>query len=183
MAKKTTPTTVYNGKFIQMKSRNGWEYASRTKATGIVGIVAVTDAGELLLIEQFRPPVNQTVIEIPAGLAGDTAGSETEALLVAARRELLEETGYTARRWKQLAVGVPSAGICDEVITLFLATGLKKTADAAGDESEDITTHLVPVAKVEAFIKRQQRKGKTVDLKVYAALNWAAQAGKASAAK
>lgn len=173
MPKSTSPKTVYPGKFIQMKSRNGWEYASRTKATGIVGIVAVTDNNELLLIEQFRPPVNQIVIEIPAGLAGDTKGSEGETLLAAAKRELLEETGYTARRWKQVAVGVPSAGICDEVITLFLATGLKKVAEAAGDASEDITTHLVPVAKVDAFIKRQLRKGKTVDLKVYSALYWA----------
>jgi ADP-ribose pyrophosphatase len=173
MAKQKPLAIVYAGKFIQMKSRNGWEYASRTKATGIVGIVAVTDDGELLLIEQFRPPVNQIVIEIPAGLAGDTASSEGEALLTAAKRELLEETGYTARRWKQLAVGVPSAGICDEVITLFLATGLKKVAEADGDGSEQIISHLVPVAKVEAFIKRQQRQGKTVDLKVYSSLYWA----------
>ena len=175
MATKKKPTVVYDGKFIRMLSRNGWEYASRKNLSGIVGIVAVTDAKELLLIEQFRPPVNATVIEIPAGLAGDIAGSEGEPLARAAKRELLEETGYTAKRMKQVAIGVPSAGICDEVITMFLATGLKKTGEPHGDGSEQITTHLVPVAKVEAWIKRQLRKGKQVDLKVYSALYWAAE--------
>ena len=167
------PKIVYDGKFIRMASRNGWEYATRKKATGIVGIIGVTDAGELLLIEQHRPPVDATVIEIPAGLAGDVSGSEGESLKIAAKRELLEETGYTARSLKQVAVGVPSAGICDEVITLFLATGLRKTGDGHGDGSEQITTHLVPVEKVESWIKRQLKAGKLVDLKVYSALYWA----------
>jgi len=166
------PTVVYDGKFIRMVNRGGWEYASRKNLSGIVGIVAVTDAGELLLIEQFRPPINKNVIEIPAGLAGDIKGSENEALALAARRELLEETGYTAKRMKQLAVGVPSAGVCDEIITMFLATGLKKQGAAHGDGGEEITQHLVPLAKVEAWLNRQQREGKQVDLKVYSALYW-----------
>lgn len=170
---KQKPLVLHDGKFIRMMSTNGWEYASRKNASGIVGIVAVTDAGELVLVEQFRPPVGKTVIELPAGLAGDIAGSEDEALLVAAKRELLEETGYTAKRFKQVAVGVPSAGICDEVITLFLATGLKKVNEGGGDGTENITTHLVPVDKVEAWVKRQIKAGKTVDLKVYSALYWA----------
>jgi ADP-ribose pyrophosphatase len=169
------PITVYDGKFVRMVSRNGWEYASRKNLSGIVGIIAVTDENELILIEQFRPPIGKVVIEIPAGLAGDARGSEDEALAKAARRELLEETGYTARGMKKVAFGVPSAGICDEVITIFLATGLKKTADAHGDGSEQITTRLVPVDKVESWIKRQQKAGKQVDLKVYAALYWASR--------
>lgn len=169
------PKVVYDGKFVRMVSRDGWEYASRKNLSGIVGIIAITDDDELLLIEQFRPPVNTTVIEIPAGLAGDIAGSESESLAIAAKRELLEETGYTAKRMKQVAVGVPSPGICDEVLTLFLATGLKKTGEAHGDGSEQITTHLVPVDKVEAWVKRQLKAGKQIDLKVYSALYWAAQ--------
>src|SRR5688500_9103751 len=104
MAKKTTPTVVYNGKFIQMKSRDGWAHARGTKPTGVVAVVAGADAGELVMGELSRPQVNQVVIEIPAGLAGDTKGSKSEALLTAAKRELLEDTGYTARSWKQVAV-------------------------------------------------------------------------------
>jgi len=169
------PKVVYDGKFVRMLSNNGWEYASRKNLSGIVGIIAVTDKKELLLIEQFRPPVGKIVIEIPAGLAGDIKGSEDEALVKAARRELLEETGYTARTFKRVASGVPSAGICDEVITLFFARGLKFTGESHGDGSEQITTHLVPVAKVEAWINKQRKAGKEVDLKVYSALYWAAK--------
>jgi ADP-ribose pyrophosphatase len=175
MAKSNKPTTVYDGKFIRMVSRGGWEYATRPKISGIVGIIAVTDAGELILIEQHRPPLNATVIEIPAGLAGDVAGSEREPLVEAAKRELLEETGYRAKRMKQVAAGASSAGITDEIITLFLAVGLKKIEEAKGDGDEQITTRLVPLDKVEGWLKRQQRAGKQVDLKVYAALHFAQQ--------
>jgi ADP-ribose pyrophosphatase len=170
---KTRPQVKYDGKFVRMVSRGGWEYASRKNLSGIVGIVGVTDAGELLLIEQYRPPLGKVVIEIPAGLAGDIEGSENEPLAVAARRELLEETGYRARRLKQIATGASSAGITDELITLFLATGLQKVQENHGDSTEQITTRLVPVEKVEAWLKRQVKAGKAVDLKVYAALYWA----------
>ena len=71
------------------------------KATGVVAIVAVTPACELILTEQFRRSVNRRVIDLPAGLSGD--GPESEELVTAARRELIEETGYEARRLKLLA--------------------------------------------------------------------------------
>lgn len=175
MAKSSKPKTVYDGKFIRMVSRGGWEYVTRPKTTGIVGIIAVTDADELILIEQHRPPMNATVIEIPAGLAGDMVGSEGEPLVEAAKRELREETGYVPRRMKQVAAGASSAGITDELITLFLATGVKKIAEATGDGGEEITTRLVPLDKVDGWLKRQQRAGKQVDLKVYGALHFARQ--------
>ena len=152
-------------------SRGGYEFASRRKLSGIVAIVAVTTDGKLILIEQFRPPVGKRVIEIPAGLAGDVAGHEKEPLAKAAQRELLEETGYEARSMKAVAEGPPSAGICDEVITMFVAKGLKRIGDAEGDGSEDITVHEVPLARVAAFLKKKVREGCTVDLKVYAALH------------
>lgn len=164
---------VYRGKHLQMCSRRQWEYAHRPRISGIVGIVAVTDADELILIRQFRPPLDADVIEIPAGLAGDIAGSENEALADAARRELEEETGYRARKMKPLSYGASSAGICDEIIHLFLASGLEKVSDGHGDGSEQITTHLVPLEKVQGWLKRQQKAGAQVDLKVFAALHFA----------
>src|SRR4051812_47048578 len=137
--RSTKPKTLYDGKHIRLVTRGSYEYVTRTKLSGIVGIVAVTDEGKLLLIEQFRPPMNARVIEIPAGLAGDEAGHEAEELAVAARRELLEETGYAARVMKPVGEGPPSAGISDEVITMFVARGLKRLGEAEGDGSEDIT--------------------------------------------
>ena len=84
------------GRHLRLVSRGRWEYVERPKVTGIVIIVAVTRENNVVLVEQNRPPVGGRVIELPAGLAGDIAGSESEAMEEAARRELLEETGVVA---------------------------------------------------------------------------------------
>ncbi|HPC57538.1 MAG TPA: DNA mismatch repair protein MutT, partial [Kiritimatiellia bacterium] len=60
--------------------RNGWEFVERPKISGIVVIVGTTRFGGLVLVTQWREPVGAPVVEWPAGLAGDLAGSETEAL-------------------------------------------------------------------------------------------------------
>jgi ADP-ribose pyrophosphatase len=104
-----TPIILADGKYLRFVRRSGWEYVERRGITGIVGIVAVTDEGKLLLVEQYRTPVNKRVIEIPAGLVGDEAGKEAESLLSAARRELQEETGYYAGNLLPLASGPSSA--------------------------------------------------------------------------
>jgi ADP-ribose pyrophosphatase len=177
MQPTTEPKKVlYDGKHIRLVSVGRWEFAERKKVTGIVGIVAVTDDGKLLLIEQYRAPVGKVVIEIPAGLAGDVEGQELEELATAARRELMEETGYEAAEMTYLADGAASAGITDEVITLFRATGVKKTGSGEGDGSEQITTHLVPVEEAFQWLDTQRRAGKIVDLKVYGALYFAQNA-------
>lgn len=167
---------VYAGKHLQLCVRGTWEYAHRPRITGIVGIVAVTSSNEIIVIRQFRPALGCEVIEIPAGLAGDIEGSEDEELVSAARRELLEETGYAARSMKPLTYGASSAGMTDEIIHLFLATGLSKVANPPRDSSEQITAHRVPLRNAEAWIKRQQRTGIQVDLKVFAALHFARRA-------
>ena len=172
------PEVVADAKHIQLVRQGKWEYARRKGVSGIVAIVAVTDEGKLVLVEQDRPPVGKRVIELPAGLAGDEKGHEQEDLADAARRELLEETGYSARQMKRVAGGAASAGMTDEVITLFVATGLKKTGDAKGDGSEDITVHEVAVGDVTAWLDARTREGKLVDLKVYAGLYFADAAGR-----
>jgi ADP-ribose pyrophosphatase len=161
---------VWKGRHVEMAVRGGWEFARRPGVTGIVGIVAVTDRGQLVLVEQYRPPLDARVIELPAGLSGDTAITRGENLSTAARRELLEETGYAARRLRRLCSGTSSSGICDEVLTLFLATGLSKRGPGGGDATEKIVVHEVPLARVESWLRRQAKRGVLVDLKVYAAL-------------
>jgi len=161
---------LYDGRYSRMVRREGWEFVQRKGVSGIVGIVAVTDEGKILLVEQYRPPVGSRVIEIPAGLVGDVEGSEDEPLAEAARRELEEETGYRAAEMEHLADGTASAGLTDEIITLFRARGLTKMGGGGGDEQEDIEVHAVAVGDVMRFLEERKKRGVLVDLKVYAAM-------------
>lgn len=161
---------VYEGRHIRVVKRGRWEFVERRNVCGIVGIIAVTAENKMLLIEQYRPPVNARVIEIPAGLAGDSAEHANEPLENAAHRELLEETGYEAAKITRLSAGTSSAGITSEIITMFLAEGLKRVGPVAGDGHEDITLHEVPVDQVHSWLHAQRARGAAVDFKVYAAL-------------
>ena len=69
-------TTICAGRHLTLRSINGWEYVERNRVSGIVAVQAITEERKLLLVEQFRAPVNRRVIEIPAGLAGDIEGDE-----------------------------------------------------------------------------------------------------------
>ena len=160
-------TTVYKGRHLSMLDRDGWEYAVRNTPRPVVGVVALTNRGDVVLVEQYRPPVERTVIEIPAGLCGDIAGNEDEALLEAAKRELLEETGYAAERWTELLNGYSSAGLTNESMTLFLAQGLKRAGAGGGDDSENITIHEVPLDEVLPWLRKRQAE---IDLKLLAGL-------------
>lgn len=157
------------GKFIRLVSADGWEYAERRNVTGIVTIAAEID-GRILLVEQYRPPLQANVIELPAGLAGDVPDSADEELLLAARRELEEETGYHARHWEQAFEGPLSAGMTTEVVTFFRASGLERVGKGGGEGSEAITVHEIPISEAPAWLKRQGQAGKLVDPKVYAGL-------------
>ena len=162
-----------DAKYLRLVRANGWEYVQRKNITGIVGIIAVTNDGKLILVEQFRPPVGKNVIEIPAGLSGDTPSSRGEDLRLAASRELEEETGYRAAKMTQVASGTASAGLCDEIITLFRAEDLQKISNGGGDETESITVHEIPIDEVEQWLEQQLAQDKLVDLKVYSALYFA----------
>jgi len=161
---------LFPGKHLHLKTKSHWEYVERTKASGIVAILPITNQNEIILVEQFRIPVGKRVIEIPAGLAGDVEGEEAEEMANAARRELLEETGYEAETMDFLTEGPPSAGLSTEIVTFFQARGLKKVGSGGGDGTENIQAHLVPLAKFDAWIDAKRRDGCLVDYKVYAAL-------------
>lgn len=166
----TAEGTVWEGRHLRFIKRGGWECVERTKASGIVGVLAVTPEAGVLLVEQFRPPVGRRVIELPAGLAGDIEGAEGEALAEAARRELVEETGYDAGRMEWLGEGPASAGLCDEIITFFRAHELRRVADGGGDADEEIRVHEVPLVDLRRWCGERRREGCLVDYKVHAAL-------------
>lgn len=159
------------GRFLAtIRTPGGWEYATRVNAKGCVAVLAITDDQHVLLTEQFRPPVGRPVIELPAGLAGDIPLQEDEPLLVAAKRELKEETGYEAKHWSMLLEGTSSAGLTDEVATLFLARGLLKVGEGGGVDGENIRIHRVPERDVVSWCRDRQAEGKGVDFKIFAAL-------------
>ena len=169
------------GRFARFVRRDGWEFVERTHTSGIVIIVALTTHDALILVEQHRPPVGCRVVELPAGLAGDLAGHEDEPLVAAARRELLEETGFDAPRFEPLAVGPLSAGLTTEIVTVFGARDAVRVAPGGGDDSEDIAVFTVPLADVPRWLADRERAGSLVDPKVYAALWFAARLGEGGA--
>ena len=161
------------GRYFRFVLDGHWEYLEPTKFSGVVLIAPVTDDGKIVLIEQYRIPARANVIEIPAGLVGDHDGNEDEDILVAAHRELLEETGYEAASMEVITEGAPSAGSNTIIITMLLATGLKKTGPGGGDDSENIIVHEIPLPDAPAWIENQRQQGKIVDLKTWAGLFFA----------
>ena len=161
----------YQGRYLGLVEEQGWEYATRTNASAVAVIIAVTDQAELVLVEQHRIPVQGPVLELPAGLVGDQDDPH-EDIGVAARRELLEETGYVAGRLERILECPSSAGMCDELITFFLARQLRRTGPGGGDASENILVHTVPLQGIDRWLAERLACGVYLDPKIYAALYW-----------
>lgn len=162
-----------SGKFLRLIEQGGWEYTERLGSSGVVVIVPLTEAKELVLVEQFRHALNARVLELPAGLVGDKEEFVGEAFESAALRELEEETGFLATKLELLTSGPSAAGSSNTLIHFYLATGLKKTGPGGGDEHEDIQVHVVPLDEVEAFSKVQEAKGCLLDAKLFTGLYFA----------
>lgn len=161
---------LHAGRHLRLVVRNGWEFVERPGIRGIVLVVAVTPEDRLLLVEQRREPVDANVLELPAGLAGDAESPPDEPLEEAARRELVEETGWDAKAMERLTSGPPSAGVTSEVITFFRARGLSRVGAGGGVEGEAITVHEVPLAAAEELLREREAGGTLIDPKVWAGL-------------
>jgi ADP-ribose pyrophosphatase len=164
-------STLYAGRYLGLYEVDGWEFTSRQNASTVVVLIAVNDAQQLLLVEQFRPALQQSVIELPAGLVGDQDDPD-EDMLHAARRELLEETGYHSEDLEILLSCPSSSGMSDEIITFIRARHLQRRGPGGGDASENITLHEIPVTEVDQWLSDFIRAGKPVDPKIYTALYW-----------
>ena len=170
MNESSPVTLLAEGRFLRLVRRGRWEYAVRTQASGAVVLVAVTEEGKLLLVEQYRVPVGRPTLELPAGVAGDTAGAPDEALAAAAERELREETGYTAHAFEPLLTGPSGPGMVSEMVTFFRARGLTRVSAGGGEAGEGITVHEVPLTSLAGWLAAQQRAGVLVDPKIYVGL-------------
>jgi len=163
---------IYEGNFLRFLKKGEWEYIQRTHQGGrIVIVVAVTQENKVILVEQYRVPVKRKVIEFPAGLVNDEdADVSNESLAVAAKRELLEETGYKARRVVKLLEGPVSSGSSADKISMMRAYDLKKVSKGGGDDMECIVVHEVDLKKVDLWLKKMEKKGYLIEPKVYAGL-------------
>ncbi len=160
---------MHTGRFLRLIQRGRWEFVDRINAKGAAVIAALTPQRRVLLIEQYRAALDRVVIEMPAGLVGDE-GDAHEHFAVAATRELLEETGYEAAEMIEVAHGPPTPGLASELITFFLARGLRKVSAGGGTEHEDIRVVEVPLEEVDAWLQQRAKEGMLIDPKVYTGL-------------
>ena len=164
---------AWEGKWIQVLVDGPWEYVKRTRDVSAAVILAVTDAGEVVLVEQERVPIGRRCLELPAGLVGDDTPGE--AASASAERELEEETGFRAAHWNDLGEFFASPGMSAEGFRLFRATGLTRVGKGGGLEGhEDIAVHVVPLAEVPRFVAGKRAEGVAIDVKLLALLPHAA---------
>ncbi|MFT3981458.1 MAG: NUDIX hydrolase [Ferruginibacter sp.] len=109
--------------------------------------VAITEKNEVVMVEQYRHPIGETILEIPGGFI-DAHEKPAEAIA----RELLEETGYSFEEYIELGKTAANPGVLNNYTYLFLATGGKKTAEQALDANEEITMHFKPVEEVRQML-------------------------------
>ena len=161
---------VYSGNFIEVH-RDVVRLPDGTQATrdyirhpGAVAIVALTDEGSVVLERQYRYPLRRELVEIPAGKL-----DPGEAHLETGKRELLEETGYSAAQWTYLGRIHNAIGYSDEGIELWLATGLQK-GEAKLDAGEFLEVFTLPFEEALAMAN----DGRISDVKTIVGLFWTA---------
>ena len=172
---KLSSDTVYNGKLLHVykdfvKLPNGRTTTREyIKHVGAACVVAVDENGCVLIEKQFRYPFDCVVTELPAG----KLDGKDEPPLDAAKRELREETGYTAGDWKYLGAYYPSVAYTDEVIHMFLAQDLKK-GEQELDSDEFLNVEAVPFGELLQLVMDNEipdGKTQTAVLKAAAVLN------------
>ncbi|MGH3813842.1 MAG: NUDIX domain-containing protein [Pseudonocardiaceae bacterium] len=131
---------------------------------GSVAVLPLHDDTSVVMIDQYRHPLGRRIRELPAGLL-DAQGEDP---VTTARRELLEEVGYTARDWSVLVDLVPSPGFSDEAQRVFLARGLTEVGRPAGGDNEEADLDVVRLPLAEAV--RQVLAGEIVNAPTVAGL-------------
>ena len=160
---------VWQGKYITTKRRGPWEYVSRARGIGAAVILAIDD-GHVLLVEQYRVPLQARCLELPAGLVGDEIPGEDVA--TSAARELEEETGYRANTIEIIGTFASSPGMVSETFTLVRAHGLTRVSDGGGVPGEDIVVHRVALSGLADFISTKRTDGVVIDVKMLALLRF-----------
>jgi len=163
-------------RFLRLVERDGWTFVQRLNARAVVVMVPLTAERRLLFVEQFRVPLGCNAIEFPAGLVGDEPGREQEDLIEAARRELVEETGYHAATLRLVSTSATSPGMTSDLVSFLLASDLTKVGPGGGTPSENIRVHEVALGEARAWLAERERQGTMLAAKVFAGLYFAHEA-------
>lgn len=167
--KKVTSRAAFRGRMLKVNEDEvtlpdgGRAFREYVVHPGAAIILPLFDDGSVLLERQFRYPVGLHLYELPAGKL-----EHGEASIETAKRELLEETGYVAAEWRELALLHPCIGYSDEHIDFFLARKLDFKG-AKLDEGEFLETLRVPLSEAVDWIRR----GRITDAKTILGLFWA----------
>ncbi|NPV52293.1 MAG: NUDIX hydrolase [Firmicutes bacterium] len=160
-AKSTSP--IFAGKIIKLRVDtvilpNGKEATREViEHAPAVAIVPITDDGQVVFVRQYRYPVGEVLLEVPAGKLDDGEPPSECAL-----RELEEETGFTARSLEEVGAFYTTPGFSNELMHLFIARDLSRQAPRP-DEDEFISTELIPIERALAMAKSGQiRDAKTL---------------------
>ncbi|MDD2244828.1 MAG: NUDIX hydrolase [Dysgonamonadaceae bacterium] len=113
-----------------------------------VNIIAITKKGEFVFVKQYRHGIGKICMEICAGVCEDSDKSPLDA----AKRELLEETGYGNGSWKELMRLSPNASATNNMSYCFIAEGVEKISDQSLDVSEDISVYLLSLNEVKELL-------------------------------
>ena len=149
---------IFNVNRLRVSLPNGREAVRDVvRHPGAVAIVALTDDGRICLVRQYRTALGRVTIEIPAGKL-----DPGEDPLVCAKRELREETGMEADQMAFLTTIGTSVGFCDELIHIYMATGLRFVASNP-DDDEFLNVDLVPLPElIDAVLDGRIEDCKTV---------------------
>jgi ADP-ribose pyrophosphatase len=147
---------IFKGRIIRLVNKdlvlpNGRNTTfSIVEHPGAVAIVPVFDNGDVVLLRQFRPTIGAELYEIPAGTL-----EPGESPLATAKREIVEETGFKARKWQKIAEFYTAPGFCTEYMHVYVAQGLSP-ASAEGDADEIIRPIRMSLKKALQLV--QQKK-------------------------
>ncbi|HET8881764.1 MAG TPA: NUDIX hydrolase [Solimonas sp.] len=161
---------LHRGRFLRLVRDRHWEYVARVNSSGAGFIAALTDAGEVVLVEQYRVPLRARTIELPAGMIGDEDAFRDESIEASTLRELEEETGFRGTDAQILMSGPVAAGLTSEMLHLVRIRGLQRVGAGGGVDGEDITVHLVPLAEVDGWLRAKSADGLLIEPRIYAAL-------------
>lgn len=154
---------IHEGKFLNFRSVNEYEYVERKNRQDVVFIVAITENDELVMILNTRPPLGRPSLEFPAGLI-----DKGEHFTTAGVRELKEETGYGGELYETFDAAASLGGLTNEMVYSTMFRNATKISEQDLDENEQIKIVLIPISELFNTIKDYNARNEIVSAKVVA---------------